>query len=104
MVNQRHARAGSSDLIFETERPRRRVGIHHENEVEEASFADGRFCGGSGSRPWPCVTEFGWVRVTVRRSAACKQCDGQTSAHYTRLVNKRQAIKLLAWNNSPANL
>src|SRR6266702_7253551 len=33
MVNQRHARAGSSDLIFETERPRRRVGIHHENEV-----------------------------------------------------------------------
>ena len=54
--------------------------------------------------PWPCVTEFGWVRVTVRRSAACKQCDGQTSAHYTRLVNKRQAIKLLAWNNSPANL
>ena len=51
MVNQRHARAGSGDLILKAEGAGRRVRIHHENEVEEASFADGRFCGGSGSRP-----------------------------------------------------
>src|SRR6266849_2759918 len=45
MVNQRHARSRGCNLVFQAKRPGRGVRIHHEDEVEEASFANYRLCG-----------------------------------------------------------
>ena len=39
MVDERHPRPRGRDLIFQPERPRRGVRIHHEDEREQASLA-----------------------------------------------------------------
>src|SRR5579864_5133374 len=103
MVEQAQARAAGCDLIFQPERPRRRVRVHDEHEDKQAGFASMNLrrllLAGLGRRRHPESGRFSCKGNASTRQYAIEKC----SSAMELCLHFAPPLMFTRWENEPSH-